>query len=317
MAEQFVAELPQTAHLYINAEGTGDYPSVQAAVDAVMEDNQIPTVIHLAPGIYRERVVISGNKPRITLKGEDPKKTVISNGYYAGMTWENGDVTTTFRTGTVTVYANHFTAEGITFENSYDGVSGSGGRQALALYAAGEHHIYRNCRFTGGQDTLYAREGSQYFGQCYIDGDVDFIFGGARAVFEECHIYCKNPTPEDQGRKGYIAAPSTPVNQKYGFLFYHCKVTGNFAPGTIYLGRPWHPASDPYYVGYCVFKECDLGEIIIPEGWKQMGGYQVETNRLYEYGNKGPGAGAHEKRRQLTDAQAADCTPERVLGFTV
>lgn len=312
-----IPELPQTAYIYIKPDGSGDYPTIQAAVDAVGENNQVPTVIRLAPGTYQERVIISGSRPYITLMGEEAKTTVITNGYYAGMTWENGDVTTTFRTGTVNVYANHFTAENITFENSYDGVSGTGGRQALALYASGEHQTYKNCRFTGGQDTLYARDGSQYYDHCYIDGDVDFIFGGARAVFNECEIYCKNPTPEDTGRKGYIAAPSTPLHQKYGFLFLKCRITGNFAPGTMFLGRPWHPASDPYYVGCCVFKECELGDVITEAGWKQMGGFQVETNRLYEYGNTGPGAVSHEKRRQLTKEEADAYTIEKVLGYEV
>lgn len=314
MEEKLVQQLPLCAHIYLNAEGTGDYPTIQAAVDAVPKDNLVPTVIHLKPGFYHERVVISGDKPHLTLKGEDAKTTIISHDFYAGMTWENGDPTTTFRTATVNVYANHFTAQQITFENSYDG-SKQGGRQALALYASGEHHVYRNCRFTGGQDTLYAKDGSQYYKDCYIDGDVDFIFGGARAVFETCEIYCKNPTPEDIGRKGYIAAPSTPAHQKYGFLFWKCTVGGNFAPGTMFLGRPWHPASDPYYVGSCVFKECVLGDVITECGWKQMGGFQVMTNRLYEYQNEGPGAAAHEMRRQLTDEQAAEYTTEKVLSW--
>lgn len=315
MNQNFIAELPQTAHICVNAQGTGDYPSIQAAIDAIGENNQIPTKIHLAPGIYRERIVLSGSKPYVTLVGEDANTTVITNDYHAGMTWENGDVTTTFRTGTCNIYANHFTAENITFENSYDG-SKEGGRQALALYASGEHHIYRGCRFIGGQDTLYTRDGSHYFEQCYIDGDVDFIFGGSRAVFYQCEIFCKNPNPEDTERKGYIAAPSTPAHQRFGFLFEQCRITGNFAPGTMFLGRPWHPASDPYYVGSCVFKECELGQVVTPCGWKQMGGFQVVNNRLYEYGNKGPGAVEHEMRRQLTATEAADYTVERVLGWT-
>ncbi len=315
MNQNLMAELPQTAHIYLNSEGTGDYPTIQNAIDAVGENNQIPTIIHLAPGIYKERIIISGSKPYLSIIGEDANTTVITNDYHAGMTWKNGDVTTTFRTGTANIYANHFTAENIAFENGYDG-SKEGGRQALALYASGEHHVYRNCRFIGGQDTLYARDGSQYYERCYIDGDVDFIFGGARAVFYQCDIYCKNPNPEDTSRKGYIAAPSTPAHQRFGFLFIECDVTGNFATNTMYLGRPWHPASDPYYVGSCVFKECNLSDIIIEDGWKQMGGFQVTTNRLYEYGNKGPGAVAHEMRRQLTDEEAADYTIERVLGWT-
>lgn len=315
MAEFTAKELPKTAHIYLKPDKTGDYADLQSAVDAVPENNLVPTVIHLAPGVYEGQVIISGSKPYLTIVGEDAENTILTNDYYAGMEWKNGDVTTTFRTGTLTVYASHFTVKNVTIENSYDG-SKSGGRQAVALYAFGEHHRYENCRMTGGQDTLYAREGSQYYRDCYIDGDVDFIFGGARAVFENCEIFCKNPTPEDVERKGYIAAPSTPLHQRFGFLFYHCKISGNFAPGMMFLGRPWHPASDPYYVGACVFKECELSEVITACGWKQMGGFQVMTNRLYEYKNSGPGAVEHEMRRQLSDEEAAEYTVERVLGWT-
>lgn len=314
MTQATIAELPQTAHIYMKADQTGDYRTIQEAVLAVPENNQIPTVIHLAPGVYEEPVQISGARPYLSIVGEDPLTTEISFGRFAGMTWENGDVTSTFRTGTVSVYANHFTMENIGVRNSYDGSQG-GGRQALALYASGEHHIYRNCRFYGGQDTLYTRDGSHYFEKCYIDGDVDFIFGGARAFFDKCEIYCKNPNPEDLEKKGYIAAPSTPAAQKYGLVFSECKVDGNIGEGMMFLGRPWHPASDPYYIGMCVFAKCELGRLIAEAGWKQMGGFQVQNNRLYEYQNFGPGAKPHELRRQLSDGEAGELTPEKVLGW--
>ena len=315
MTATTIAELPQTAHIYVRADGRGDYATIQEAVLSVPENNQIPTVIHLAPGVYHEEVVISGARPLVTIVGEDPLTTEISYGRYAGMMWENGDPTTTFRTATLAVYANHFCMENVGIRNSYDG-SQSGGRQALALYASGEHHIYRNCRFYGGQDTLYSRDGFHYFERCYIDGDVDFIFGGARAVFYQCEIYCKNPNPEDREKKGYIAAPSTPAAQRFGLVFMECNITGNMADGMMFLGRPWHPASDPYYVGMCVFMRCELGSLIAEAGWKQMGGFQVLTNRLYEYQNYGPGAASHEMRRQLSDEEAKEYTPERILGWT-
>lgn len=307
-------ELPQMAHIYLNVEGTGDYKTIQDAIDAVPEQNLIPTVIHLAPGVYEERVILSGSKPYITICGESPETTEISYGYYAGMLWENGDPTSTFRTGTWNVYANHFKMENIGVRNSYDGSLG-GPRQALALYASGEHHIYKNCRFYGGQDTLYVRDGSQYFENCYIEGDVDFIFGGARAVFYDCDIFAKNPNPEDLEKSGYIAAPSTPGCQKYGLVFQKCRIDGDLADGKLFLGRPWHPASDPYYIGMSVFMNCQLGSIVQEAGWKQMGGYQVLNNRLYEYNNEGPGVHAHELRRQLTEEEAAEMTIEHVLGW--
>ena len=102
MTATTIAELPQTAHIYVRADGRGDYATIQEAVLSVPENNQIPTVIHLAPGVYHEEVVVSGARPLVTIVGEDPLTTEISYGRYAGMMWENGDPTTTFRTATFT-----------------------------------------------------------------------------------------------------------------------------------------------------------------------------------------------------------------------
>jgi len=311
-------ELPQKAHTYVAADGSADYTSIQAAIDAVPVHNTGDVVIHIRPGIYKERVEISGDKPYITLLGEGdkPEDTVITYDINAGGTQENGDITTTFRTATVNVYSNYFKAQNLSMVNSYDG-NGGGGRQALALYASAEHMIFENCIFRGFQDTLYAREGSQLYRGCYIEGDVDFIFGGARAVFEKCEIHSINVNPEEEpNRGGYIAAPSTPAGQKYGFLFKECTMTANNAPNTVFLGRPWHPGSDPQAVGSCVFMHCELGAHIREDGWKRhMGNFLSRNARLYEFENSGPGAVAHEDRRQLTAEEAREYTLERVLGW--
>lgn len=308
---------PQVSHSCVALDGTGDYTSIQEAVDAVPVHNTQEVVIHIKEGVYEERVVISADRPHITLLGEGDtaKDTVITCGIWAGMIQENGDVTSTFRTATLNVYSNYFKAENISFVNSYDG-SQSGGRQALAASVSGFHIEFTKCRFYGCQDTLYTKDGSQLYNECYIEGDVDFIFGGARAVFEKCEIHSINVKPEEEPlRGGYIVAPSTPISQKYGYLFTECVMTANNAENTVYLGRPWHPAADPNAIGSCVFMHCELGAHIREDGWKShMGGYLSANARLYEFENRGPGAKEHEMRRQLTPEQAAEYTKERVLG---
>ena len=310
-------ELPQKCHTYVAADGSADYVSVQEAVDAVPVHNSRDVLIHIKPGVYEERVEISGDKPYITLlgEGEAPEDVVISFDCHGGTVMENGDITGTFRTATVNVYANHFRAKNLTIANAYDG-NGEGGRQALALYASGEHMVFEKCRFLGLQDTVYTKDGSQLYTECYIEGDVDFIFGGARAVFERCEIHSINVNPEDENRGGYIAAPSTPVGQKFGYLFEECVMTGNNSPNTVFLGRPWHPGSDPMAVGHCVFMHCELGAHIREDGWKaHMGGFLSKNAKLYEFENRGEGAKQHESRRQLTSEQAKEYTRAKVLGW--
>lgn len=311
-------ELPQRAHTYVAADGSADYTTIQAAIDAVPLHNTGSVQIHIRPGVYKERVEISGDKPYITLtgEGERPEDTVITYDVNAGCTEANGDITTTFRTATVEMYANYCKVENLLIVNSYDGC-GNGGRQALALYASAEHLLFEHCIFKGCQDTLYAREGSHLYRECYIEGDVDFIFGGARAVFDKCEIHSINVNPQEEpNRGGYIAAPSTPISQRYGFWFTECTLTADNAPNTVFLGRPWHPGSDPQAVGSCVFMHCKLGAHIREDGWKRhMGNFLAKNARLYEFENEGPGAVEHEDRPQLTKEQAAEYTFTRVLGW--
>ena len=307
-------EWPVGGLIKLNAEGTGDYKTIQEAIDAIPENNQIPIEIQLAPGVYEQEVMINGSKPNITFIGEDPKTTIISFDKHAGMILPNGDVASTFRTATFTIYANHFKAKNISFVNHYDRTK-TGGSQAVALYAYGEHHIYQNCRFVGLQDTLYTREGSHYFKDCYIEGDVDFIFGGSRAVFENCEIFGRNPEPDNPDKMGYVCAPSTVACQKYGFLFLNCNIDGDFNKDRLYLGRPWHPASDPFYKSAALFKNCTLSDVVRDAGWKQMGGYLPQNNRLYEYKNTGAGAVINEERPQMSDEEAENYTVMNVLGW--
>ena len=152
---------------------------------------------------------------------------------HANLTGLDGKPIGTFRTPSTVIDADDFTAENITFENSAGPVG-----QALAIRVDGDRATFRKCRFVGWQDTLFLNRGRHYFEGCYIDGHVDFIFGGATAWFERCRIHCR--------RDGYITAASTPVNAPHGFVFSHCRVTGE--PGVkTYLGRPWRAYSAVAY----------------------------------------------------------------------
>ncbi|MCX6630977.1 MAG: pectinesterase family protein [Candidatus Solibacter sp.] len=155
---------------------TGQYPTVQAAVDAAAPHS----VIHIQPGVYKERVVVPYGKPFLTFHGDDPLTTVITNNSHAGLPGPKGPINT-FATQTVFIQANDFSAENLTFENS----AGNQG-QAVALTIMGDRGIFRNCRFLGYQDTLLPQAGRQYFDRCYIERATDFIFCGSAAYFERC-----------------------------------------------------------------------------------------------------------------------------------
>lgn len=314
-------ELPQNAIIYVakpRSGYSGDYATVQEAIDAIPEGNTTPVTIYLRPGTYREAVRISGDKPFITLigEGETPEDVCIAYDNYAGRKRENGDMTGTFRSATVSVYANHFTAQNLTFANTFDGARDVGGRQALAFYGSGEHMKLIHCRFLGKQDTLYTRDGSQYYKDCYIEGDVDFIFGAARVVFEHCHIHSLQRTNAQPGEvHGYVAAPSTYTSQPYGYVFRHCTLTSECPEHSVYLGRPWHAGSDPFAVGYAVYIQCELGAHIHPDGWTDMGGFLGRNGRFGEFENTGAGARVTAGRPQLAAEEAAALTDEKVLGW--
>jgi pectinesterase len=131
----------------------------------------------------------------------------------------------------------------------------------------------------GFQDTLYTYgyASHQYYYKCYIEGTVDFIFGSSTAVFDNCEIFCK--------KEGYITAPSTTDSTKYGYVFLNCKITGNAPKNSFYLSRPWRP------FGKTVYINCNLGDMIKPEGWNNWGKESNEKTAYYaEYNSTGEGA---------------------------
>lgn len=298
--------------LTVSKDGLADYTTVQGAIDAIPANNTEKVEVFIGNGVYKELVTIPKDKPFINLKGESVSETIITYDNYSGKPKPDGGTYGTTGSASVYVYGDDFTAENLTFENSFDEQSVNvSNKQAVAVYARGERQTFRNSRFIGNQDTLYVNGGTQYFYQSYIEGDVDFIFGRSSAVFEECDIFSL-----DRGsstNNGYVTAASTLITEPYGYLFLNSKLLSNAPAGTVYLGRPWHPSGDPNAIGSVVFMNSYLGPHIIAQGWTDMSGFSYKDARLYEYKNYGPGAVINEDRRQLSDEEAKQYTIENVL----
>ncbi|WP_276356353.1 pectinesterase family protein [Cohnella caldifontis] len=310
-------------HVTVAADGSGDCKSIQEAVDRIPDGIVEPTTILVKNGIYREKLFIG--KPFVRLIGEDPARTIVTFGDHATKTFPNGEPYHTFNAYTAFIGGDDFTAERITFENA----AGPGEQvgQALAAYVDADRAVFRECRFLGFQDTLFTgplpprprdrasfggpREGAptrparQYYERCHIEGDVDFIFGSATAVFDRCDIVSK--------RGGWISAPSTPEGVPFGYVFIGCTLIGDAAARSVYLGRPWRNFAKT------VFLDCWMGEHIHPEGWSRWNASEsVASVEFAEYGNRGPGASDGGTRvdwsRQLTPEDASLYTVARILG---
>ncbi len=297
------------------------YKTVQDAIDGVSQNNTSNINIIVKKGVYKEKITI--NKPNITLVGEDVKNTILTYDAAAGtvIPYEDGGNgskiygTDKCASVIVTKDAKNFSAVNITIENSFDEEASTNitNKQAVALKNEANESMFVNCRFLGNQDTLYAKVNKQYYYNCYIEGDVDFIFGGASAVFEKCEI--KSLDRVDSSTKGYITAASTLEENKYGFLILDSKLTSNITQqGTVYLGRPWHPSSETKsIVSNVVYKNCEMGAHISAKGWDKMSGHLPEDNALFEYGSTGKGAILSSTRRVLTKEQANEYTTKNVL----
>jgi polygalacturonase len=308
---------PEDETLYVAADGTGDFYSIQHALDAAPKTGG---VVLVAPGIYRE--VLTVNKPNITIRSanKDASKTVIVNDRNAG---ENGG---TLHSATVNVTADNFIAENITIENDFNRTHPQlpAGSQALALLVTGDRALFHNVRLLGNQDTVYAGSRNcapdganciptrQYFSDCFIAGNVDFIFGDSKAVFDRCEIH------STAHAGGYITAQSKHyAGQDSGFVFNRCKLTvGEGVTGPVFLGRPWRPMAT------VVFLNTEMGSHIDPAGWREWHPgetHSLETVFYAESNSTGPGA-HHDQRDPhthfLTPEQAQQYEPAAFLRGT-
>jgi pectin methylesterase-like acyl-CoA thioesterase len=249
-------------------------------------------VITIKAGTYREIVTIPANKPYITLQGlgSSAAATVIVNNHSSAGGYGTA--------GSATVFVNghDFVATNLTFANDY-----GEGSQAVAASLNADRSTYDNVRFLGNQDTLLLYNHRSYVVNSYVEGTVDFIFGGATAVFNNSTIH------EKRTSGGPITAANTDAAKPYGILFYRCTITGA-ANNVTQLGRPWGPA------GQVLFRESNLGATIrTAQPWTDMSNNSWKNARFFEYRNTGAGAGTNSNRPQMSDATAANYTPQKYL----
>jgi pectinesterase len=171
----------EKAGLVVAADGSGDVKTVGEAIDKAPVNNKKRFTIFIKPGVYREQLRVPENKPYLTFKGENAAQTILT------FSITNKDAGSTSAAYGIYIGGHDFHAENITFENSFGKPAGPN-QQAVAVVAEADRLVFKNCRFLGWQDTLYAKGGRQYYKDCYIEGSVDFIFGPAAAVFYGCRM---------------------------------------------------------------------------------------------------------------------------------
>jgi pectinesterase len=294
--------LSAQTNLFVAADGSAQFTSVQSAIMSVPSGSpQNPVVIHIAPGIYKELIYIQREKSFFKLVGGNATNTILTFNLYAGLTNFDGKPLGTFRTPSTTIDADDCTAENITFENSAGPVG-----QALAVRVDGDRASFRNCRFLGWQDTILLNRGRDYFENCYICGNTDFIFGAATAWFEKCRI--------NSLRDGCITAASTPVDQPFGFVFSNCKITGENPGVKTFLGRPWRIYASTIYLN------CEMSGAVRSEGWNDWEKPGAHSAARYaEFNSSGAGAnpaGRPVWTKQLKKSEAEKITAGKVLGGT-
>ncbi|ELS54249.1 pectinesterase family protein [Streptomyces viridochromogenes] len=299
--------------LTVAKDGSGQYATVQAAVNAVPANNPSRVVIAVKPGTYRETVKVPANKPHVTIQGTggSRKDTVIVYNNAAGTPKPGGGTYGTGGSATVAVEADDFQARNLTITNDFDEKANQNlsGHQAVALRTASDKVFLDGIIVNGDQDTLLLdtaakdRLGRVYMTNSYVVGNVDFIFGRATAVIDRSVITLKKRWNGTSA--GYVTAPSTAADRK-GILIANSTVNGDVSDRSFYLGRPWHAGGDASLDPQTTVRNTSLSAAIRTAPWTDMSGFSWKDDRFAEYKNTGAGAGsAGSERPHLTDAQAA------------
>lgn len=284
--------LAQRIQKKVAQDGSGDYKTVQEALNAVPYNNKKPISIFIGEGVYKEKLFLDSTKNFVTLIGADKFNTILTYNDHTGKLSPKGDTINTRTSWSFKILADNFTASNITFQND----AGFSAGQAVAVECDGDKAMFSNCRFVGNQDVLFTNSAPsrQYYQQCYIEGTTDFIFGSATVWFEQCHIHSK--------KNSHVTAASTPAEKEWGYVFNDCVLTGDTSLHNVSLGRPWRPTAAVVYI------RCFIGEHIKPEGWSNWNNTDnYKTTRYAEYKNYGPSADPAKRvnwSKQLTDEEA-------------
>nr|WP_279665278.1 pectinesterase family protein [Ectobacillus ponti] len=282
--------------LVVAQDGSGDFDTVQKAVDSIPAANTSRVVIFIKNGVYHEKVAVA--KPYVSFVGESRDGVVIDWDDYGGTDGQSGNVGSTFASQTVGVTGNAFTASNLTIQNSRAPRSQYG--TAVALSVKSDQAVFTNVKILGHQDTLYTGSGRQYYRDSYIEGDVDFIFGEAAAVvFDNSEIH-------SVGTSGYVTAAAQTKETDAGFVFLNSRLTKDASVTKVYLGRPWKNYAKTTFINTW------MDSHIVADGWSIWSGKDNHERASYaEYNSTGPGANAQARvawSKQLTAEEASKFT---------
>ena len=262
------ATLPK-ADLVVAADGSGNFKTVQAAIDAAPSNSAKRTVILVRRGTYPELIVVPAEKKNLTIIGEDRKQTVIAATNNARLHPQRREM--------FSMSADDFRLENITLHNT----TPRGGSQAETIRVRADRVVLEHCDFKSFQDTLRL-DGRVYVHECYVEGDVDFIWGAGTVYFDRCDILALHDGYLVQSRNGA---------DKLGYIFADCKIATAPAPAlTHYVLARIDPGRFPF--SHVVFLNCALGPGISPEGWTF----------------DGPGAAASKATTRFWEFQSTDLT---------
>ncbi|KAJ7959343.1 Pectinesterase [Quillaja saponaria] len=281
--ERKLLDLPVStihADVVVSKDGNGTCKTISEAIKKAPEYSNRRFVIYVRAGRYEENnLKVGRKKTNLMFIGDGKGKTVITGGRNV---FQN---MTTFHTASFASNGAGFIARDITFEN----YAGPGKHQAVALRVGADHAVIYRCNVIGYQDTCYVHSNRQFFRECDIYGTVDFIFGNAAVVFQNCSLYARKPLPL---QKNTVTAQNRKdPNQNTGISIHNSRIFATSdleaVKGSIptYLGRPWKLYSRTVYMmSY-------MGDHINPRGWLEWNTtFALDTLYYGEYMNYGPGA---------------------------
>ncbi|KAJ4886125.1 putative pectinesterase/pectinesterase inhibitor 21 [Raphanus sativus] len=290
------------ADIVVAQDGSGQYTTINDAMKYVPKKKNTTFVVYIKAGIYQEYVQVNKSMTHLVFIGDGPDKTIISG----SKNYKDG--ITTYRTATVAIVGDYFIAKNIGFVNTAGPIK----HQAVAVRVQSDESIFFNCRFDGYQDTLYAHSHRQFYRDCTISGTIDFLFGDAAAVFQNCTLLVRKPLPNQ-------ACPITAHGRKdaresTGFVFQGCTIAGEpdylavKETSKAYLGRPWKEYSRT------IIMNSFIPDFIQPQGWQPwLGNFGLDTLFYSEVQNIGPGAALAGR---VTWPGIKILSDEEILSFT-
>ncbi|KAH7352646.1 hypothetical protein KP509_19G055900 [Ceratopteris richardii] len=286
-------------------DGSGNYKTITEALNNVPSKRSSRYTIYIKKGTYSEYVSVPKGMKLLTLIGDGMGQTVItgSKSFASGVT--------TYATATVAISAPNFIARKITFQNS----AGASGHQAVALRVNSDQAVFDSCGFEGYQDTLYALANRQFYTGCNIYGTVDFIFGNAIAVFQNCNVLGRRPLSNQKNT--FTAQGRKVASDPSGYSFQKCTVGAasdlQSSPYSVpsYYGRPWQAYSRT------VFMQCSVSQVIDPAGWLPWDASNPFTDTLYYGEYQNTGAGAATSKRVAWKGVHPNMSPSEASTFTV